>query len=421
MAHLGSDTWFGVDEIEEDSDLRSRATAFLAAVNWEVLTSIASQIRGVECTLSDKYSLGHFNLVRRLTFADGVSWVVRLRLPDLPDVFGTREAMKAADCMGIEVATMEYIRYVVLSADYCNIPDKTDTIHRLNTNIPVPEVFGHDLSADNAVGAPYIFMSYIHGTVARDLQQAHECEEGVFRSPEQDSRFWRQMAEYHVQLASLTFDKIGSIHQKGDDFFIGPEIETGEGPWNTAQDYYSTLVRHKIEVAEIDAAPEVRERDSFSFPNKFMELMQASDTQNAGPFGLANRDFGVHNVLVDNEFNIVGFIDFDGVMAAPAAIVAQLPLFMDVSRPIPGHVETRELALARMEKTAHLLPKYVGLVREAAAQQGGSASTRNTSSLADEITSDAASIVQGLNAFGQHSGPVNDRWSGAYELLLQKK
>jgi hypothetical protein len=122
MAHLGCDTWFGVDEIEEDSDLRSRATAFLAAVNWEVLTSIASQIRGVECTLSDKYSLGHFNLVRRLTFADGVSWVVRLRLPDLPGVFGTREAMKAADCMGIEVATMEYIRYESRCASYWDLP-----------------------------------------------------------------------------------------------------------------------------------------------------------------------------------------------------------------------------------------------------------------------------------------------------------
>jgi hypothetical protein len=300
-------------------------------------------------------------------------------------------------------------------------PDKADMNHRLNTDIPVPEVFGHDLSADNAVGAPYIFISYIHGTVAKDLQLAHECEEGVFGSPEQDSRFWRQMAEYHVQLASLTFDKIGSIHQKGNHFFIGPEIETGDGPWDTAQDYYSALVRHKIEVAESDAAPEVRESDSFSFPRKFMDLMQASNAQDAGPFGLANRDFGAHNVLVDNEFNIVGFIDFDGVMAAPSAIVAQLPVFMDISRPIPGHVETQELALARMEKTAHLLPKYVGFIREATGRQGGSASSRNTSNLADEITSDAANIVQGLNAFGQLSGPVNDRWSKAYELLLQEK
>jgi hypothetical protein len=299
--------------------------------------------------------------------------------------------------------------------------NKTDTNHRLNTNIPVPKVFGHDLSADNPVGAPYIFMSYIHGTVAKDLQQAHECEEGVFGTPEQDSRFWHQMAEYHVQLAGLTFDKIGSIHWKGDRFSIGPEIETGEGPWDTAQDYYSTLLRHKIEVAESDAAPEVRESDSFSFPNKFMELMQASKIQGAGPFGLANRDFGAHNVLVDNEFNIAGFIDFDGVMAAPSAIVAQLPVFMDVTLPIPGHVETRELALARMDKTAHLLPKYIGLVREAAAQQEVSTSTRNTSNLANQITSDAASIVQSLNAFGQHSGPVNDRWSKAYELLLQKE
>jgi hypothetical protein len=121
MSNLGSDTWFGVDEIEEDSDLRSRATAFVAAVNWEALTSVASQIRGVECILSDKYSLGHFNLVRRITFADGVSWVVRLRLPDLPDVFGMRETMKAADCMDIEVAIMGYIRYDFFSADYRDI------------------------------------------------------------------------------------------------------------------------------------------------------------------------------------------------------------------------------------------------------------------------------------------------------------
>jgi hypothetical protein len=121
MAHLGSDTWFGVDEIEEDSDLHSRATAFVAAVNWATLASIASQIRGVECTLSDKYSLGHFNLVRRLTFTDGISWVVRLRLPELPDVFGTREAMKAADCIGIEAATMKYTRYGFLGANYCEM------------------------------------------------------------------------------------------------------------------------------------------------------------------------------------------------------------------------------------------------------------------------------------------------------------
>lgn len=35
------------------------------------------------CWLSKKYSVGDYNLVRRLTFSDGVSWIARIRMPDL--------------------------------------------------------------------------------------------------------------------------------------------------------------------------------------------------------------------------------------------------------------------------------------------------------------------------------------------------
>ena len=404
MTDLGSDAWLDANEIDEESELHTRATAFVAAIKWEQLKTLASGIRGMACELSDKYSLGHYNLVKRLEFLDGVSWIVRLRLPQLPSVFGTREAMKSADCMSIEIATMNYIR--------------------LNSDIPVPEVFGYNLNADNTVGAPYIFMSYIHGTIAAELQQAKECRTGVFGSPEQDLHFWTQMAEYHVQLASLTFDKIGSIHRDGDNFIIGPEIETGEGPWDTPQQYYEALVRHKMQVASTDAPPEVRESASFSFPSKFMDLMEMTqpvDARKTGSFGLANRDFGAHNVLVDDEFDIVGFIDFDGVMAAPSAVVAQLPELMDLSRPVPGFVEIREMALEYMKEAAHLLPKYVELVHAAIAQHEGNTGKKVACEFADLLQSDAASIVQGLNEYGQHRDFINDRWSAAYALLLKKE
>jgi hypothetical protein len=401
MSGLGSDTWLEASEIDEESDLHTRATSFVAAIHWENLVTIASRIRGKPCTLSEKYSLGHFNLVRRLTFVDGVSWVARLRLPELPSVFGTREAMKPAGCMNIEVATMNYLR--------------------LNTNIPVPEVFGHDLTAENEVGAPYMLISYMHGTIASDLWDAQDCGIGTFGSPEQDRRFWSQMASYHAQLASLTFDKIGSLHQDGANFTIGPEIETGEGPWDTPEQYYEALVRHRMKVANTDAPSEVRESQTFSYPTKFMQLMESAEDRNTGPFGLANRDFGAHNVLVDNEFNIVGFIDFDGVMAAPSAVVAQLPVFMGMLRPVPGFVETRELALKCLKETAHLLPRYVELVQEAVAEQEASTGKKDIRGFSDLLMSDAASIVQGLNDFGQHRSLANDRWSAAFDLLLQKK
>ncbi|GAB7328950.1 hypothetical protein MBLNU13_g00820t1 [Cladosporium sp. NU13] len=401
MSGLGSETWLEANEIDEESDLHMRATTFVAAIHWENLLIIASRIRGMQCTLSEKYSLGHFNLVRRLTFVDGVSWVARLRLPELPSVFGMREAMKPAGCMRIEIATMNYLG--------------------LNTSISVPKVFGHDLTAENEVGAPYILMQYLHGTTASDLQDAKDCGIGTFGSPEQDRHFWSQMASYHAQLTSITFDKIGSLHQDGDNFTIGPEIETGEGPWDTSEQYYEALVRHRTKVANSDAPSEVRDSQTFSYPSKFMELMESAEDRNTAPFGLANRDFGAHNVLVDNEFNIVGFIDFDGVMAAPSAFVAQLPVFMGMLRPVPGFVETREITLKCLQETAHLLPKYIGLVQAAVAQQEVRTGRKVSSGLAGLLMSDAASIVQGLNDFGQHRSLVNDRWSAAYDLFLQKK
>lgn len=311
-----------------------------------------------------------------------------------------RESMKPTDCMSIEIATMNYLR--------------------LNTDIPVPEVFGHDLDADNEVGAPYILMEYLHGTIASDLQEAQDCGIGTFGSPEQDCRFWAQMAEYHAKFASITFDKIGSLHRNGETFTVGPEIETGEGPWDTPEQYYKALVRHRTKVANTDAPSEVRNSQSFSYPSNFMQLMESAEDRNTGPFDLANRDFGAHNVLVDNEFNIVGFIDFDGVMAAPSAVVAQLPVFMGMLRPVPGFVETRELALKCLQETAHLLPRYTELVQAAVAQQEARTGRKVTKGFAGLLMSDAASIVQGLNDFGQHRSLVNDRWSAAYDLLLQK-
>jgi hypothetical protein len=34
--------------------------------------------------------------------------------------------------------------------------------------------------------------------------------------------------------------------------------------------------------------------------------------------------------------------------------------------------------------------------------------------------SDAASVVQGMSAYGQHQAFVNDRWMAAYAMLLEK-
>jgi hypothetical protein len=94
---------------------------------------------------------------------------------------------------------------------------------------------------------------------------------------------------------------------------------------------------------------------------------------------------------------------------------------MGLSRPVPGFVETREFAVKRLKESAHLLPRYTELVQAAVAGQEVSTGKKDITGLAEMLVSDATSVVQGLNEFGQHRDLVNDRWSAAYAVLLQKK
>ena len=109
---IGSHLWLSSSVYDEGDELYGRATNFLKTTKWAALKTIASGFRGgIECQLSEKYSLGHFNLVRKFTFDDGECWVVRLRLPILQNVFGNREALDVEPGMRSEIATMNFLRY----------------------------------------------------------------------------------------------------------------------------------------------------------------------------------------------------------------------------------------------------------------------------------------------------------------------
>lgn len=110
---LGSASWIGAGAYEAGGDFDQRATTFLATVKWDALASISSGLRdGIPCHFTDKFSIGHFNMVRRIVFDDGVSWVARVRMPELGAVFGERELLSVASTLRVEVASMKFIKYV---------------------------------------------------------------------------------------------------------------------------------------------------------------------------------------------------------------------------------------------------------------------------------------------------------------------
>lgn len=170
-------------------------------------------------------------------------------------------------------------------------------------------------------------MEYINGVVATELRDARQCADGLFGSTEQDRKFRARMAQVQVEISSITFDKIGSLYhnEATSEFYVGPELESGAGPWTSAMDFYNDLAGYALKVCTSSTMVdlEMQKRPSFALPVLFSHLISLYRVESADSFRLVNRDFGAHNLLVNQDFDIVGVIDFDGMMAAPIEVAAQ--------------------------------------------------------------------------------------------------
>lgn len=137
-------------------------------------------------------------------------------------------------------------------------------------------------------------MSYINGTCANDLRLMKDCEIDMYGTPDQDRRFREKMASIQVELSSFQFSQIGSLYQnkKTLGFFIGPEIETGKGPWSTPIEYYNELVNLSLLECMSRSKPEIQTCDSFALPILFKHLIPVygENCDMEGSFALTNRD-----------------------------------------------------------------------------------------------------------------------------------
>lgn len=107
---VGSASWVGSDCYESDSKHNIQTRRFLETVKWDILASKASSFRsGAPCTYSERFSIGQFNMVRRLTFDDGASWVVRVRLP--PEATpAPLEEYDSPRAFALEIAAMKFFK-----------------------------------------------------------------------------------------------------------------------------------------------------------------------------------------------------------------------------------------------------------------------------------------------------------------------
>ena len=282
----------------------------------------------------------------------------------------------------------------------------------MNTNIPVPDIYLYDLDAKNKVGAPFMLMQYINGTTAMDLHERKECAPFVFGTEEQNARLRRQMARIQVELARCRFDSIGSLQydERDDAFFIGPELATGLGPWKSSFAYFNDAVEHALKCCA--SREELSSRPSFVVPLLFKDLLARFCSNDTGPFSLMNLDFGSHNVLVDDDFSIIGIIDPDGIMAAPKEVVGQFPVLSGLQPSAPGIPPANEMVIEREQREKPLIESYAALLREYA--------DGPERRIFADILAIPHAIVRGLREFQMHQDFVNDEWMESFLYLLRK-
>ncbi|KAK3169300.1 hypothetical protein OEA41_008683 [Lepraria neglecta] len=262
----------------------------------EKLTAHCSSLRpNSRCTLSTKAASDSEHVIKEINFEDGMKWVARLYCP--VDEQHGRFASNRETRVSSEVAAHRLIR------------QKTD--------IPVPEVYSYDAS-NETIGWPFVLMECMLGKPAiKRLANA---------TPEQDSHFLRQMAQIQVKLANVRMDRIGSIFQSSDGFEVGPDVETAQGPFKKPKQYYQAVASHRDKRSTAYGFFETETLNRGDLPALFSLCTNSVvDDYTEDTFGLANRDLGPHNLLIDDDFNVKAMIDLDFVLSAPLHVVASLP------------------------------------------------------------------------------------------------
>lgn len=240
---------------------------------------------------------------------------------------------------------------------------------RHHTHCPVPEIVAFDESCNNDIEVPYILMKKLPGKQALRLWTGEDREEisdgEIWKNAEKPSdeledrrvRFLKSLAQAMSQLQTLKFEQYGvPIFNRPED--AGPE---SYGPWWR---WHTRSTMHEL----VSFSPNKR-RGLFFFEGKnhvwdiegmsgttcyYLGVRKVLDMITLSPpfapkplsapirdengrvkplppdtFVLRHGDLDLQNILVDDDGNVTGIIDWDGCMAVPQFVgFATLPMFL---------------------------------------------------------------------------------------------
>ncbi|PKX95431.1 phosphotransferase family protein [Aspergillus novofumigatus IBT 16806] len=303
--HLGSQyhkcpTWEDAelyDAIAQKAE-QKEITKLLSKINIPALLTRASHLRnGIPCSLPQSLQYDHakrtsvmggMNYHIEIQFEDGVSWLARIRrfnaMSPPPDL--RRYIMRS------EVATLQFLS---------------------KTNVPSPRVFDYSFETASAIGVEYILMEKLPG---KSLQWS-------LTTPEQRKKIISQLADIYIKLKAFPFDFMGSLDQPGTDH-VGPSARESLtdyvdsqmhplGPFTSRKEYIISSIQLTLDLIIRGEAYADRAIDAFLIHCFLLDAVSRIPPAEAktNQFYLKHADDKGDHILVDDDYNITGVIDWE--------------------------------------------------------------------------------------------------------------
>ncbi|KAK6951706.1 hypothetical protein Daesc_006229 [Daldinia eschscholtzii] len=241
---------------------------------------------------------GSYNIVNIMQLDD---FKLVIRIP--ANGWGSGKTEAAARALESQVATMHLIAQ--------------------NTSIPVPQIYDFDTTDYNSIGAPYICMSFIPGTPA---SQVWFRDSDIMRREELRLNILRSLAGAMAQLSQFTFDKMGSISSVDlSSTSLSPCYAWYEGDDGTMQ--VVTSGPFDSTIAHLDANHDRNNEDNEynewdKAEKKIMDAIIPFSVINDKlcHFVLCHPDLDSQNVMVDDQGNVTGLIDWDMTTTMPQCL-----------------------------------------------------------------------------------------------------
>lgn len=242
--------------------------------------------------------MGGMHIHLRIQFSNGSTWlarVLRYTYTSFSDEFSNR-------VLESECATLRWLEKI---------------------DVPSPRLHDYGLRSDphNEVGVAYMLIDELPGTPLL-LKEP---------STEQLRKVYDQWAGILHTIQMYPFEKIGSLSsQSNGEISVGPIVgdRTGTfsqmGPFRNAREYYSTLAEKYLETISDGQLFSAYPANAY-LVFKYLKDLAESGRWNAfepsleeGPFFLKHMDDKGDHILVDDEYNITGVIDWTYARVVPA-------------------------------------------------------------------------------------------------------